>query len=73
MLIQCHWQNRENPDQTEWIAQGEFADGELVGPWASNIFEQRRNECPEGWCPLVCTEGAACFVRTAEPVQSDGA
>jgi len=69
MLIQAHWQNCENVRQTDFIAQNEFPDSEdgamAAMEWAADVFERRRSEMPDGWCPMVCTRGSEYFVLAA--------
>lgn len=71
-LFQFHWQNLKNIHQTEFVAQGSFSDPESVQAWIEDICKRRGNECPEGWCSLICTEDSDYFVRAAEPVIVQG-
>jgi hypothetical protein len=75
VLIQCHWQNRIKPSETRFIAQGEVDGDCLVAgveatQWAGKVFEQHREEMPEGWCAMVCTEDAKEFVKTPPDARS---
>lgn len=65
-LVQLHWQDRANPDRTEFVGQGEFDDADDMAGWANELISRRAGECPEGWCPLVMTEGHPRFVTAAE-------
>jgi hypothetical protein len=65
MLIQLHWQDRADPEKTELVAQGEFADSDAAMAWATELIERRGKEMPEGWCPLLCDEDSNYFVRAA--------
>ena len=68
MLVQLHWQNISNPDQTEFVAQGEFDNADAVHAWARELCERRRGEVPDGWVPMLCTEDSSYFVRQASVV-----
>jgi predicted acetyltransferase len=59
MLYQLHWQNRDNLEETEFIAQCDHTvDFEA---WLKDLLERRRSEMPEGWQPLVCTQDSQYF------------
>lgn len=72
MLIQLHWQNKSNPQETEFVAQDEILQGDDPGIAMKRIYEvadRRQGECPEGWMPLICTEDSEFFMWSAKPVQ----
>lgn len=67
MLYQLHWQNRSNLKQTEFVAQtstDEVAPEDIPAHF-QEIIERRKDECPEGWVPMVCTEDYEGFVWAA--------
>ena len=67
MLLQLHWQNRNNLRQTEFVAQGSFEEGTDIrtelGAWLEDVMKRRGHECPEGWVPMVCTEDSDYFEK----------
>lgn len=65
MLIQLHWQNRSNFHETQFVAQDEIRQGRVANDVLTRfqeIIEARKDECPAGWIPMVCTEDAKEFV-----------
>ncbi len=66
-LVQLHWQNMANHRETEFIAQGEFADAFAADAWATEIWQRRGSEMPTGWCPMICTQESGYFVLAAQP------
>ncbi len=67
MLIQLHWQNRDDLNQTEMVGQCGFDDAEKAMAWVKELIDRRRDEMPEGWCPLVCTEDSPLFWKAVRP------
>jgi hypothetical protein len=66
ILVQAHLQRRDDITKTEWLGQGEFATVEEVHPWAAALFERQRERIESGeMMPMICTEGAPCFVKAA--------
>lgn len=63
-LYQLHWQNRENLDQTEMVAQCDLPPHEVAQHFME-IAMRRKDECPEGWVPMICNEESKYFVRAA--------
>lgn len=63
MLIQAHWQNRNDLTETRMIAQGDFTSAEIAIEWSQGVFRDHLAEMPEGWRAMVCTEESPCFVR----------
>ena len=63
-LIQFHWQNPKVPNETEFVAQGEFDNPESVNVWARELIERRGNEKPDGWVPMLCDRHAPEFAVT---------
>ena len=66
-LVQLHWQNRDNLDQTEFIAQGDFASADEMHGWAREIIDRRGSEMPDGWIPLIVAEDHPRFVLQVAP------
>ena len=66
MLFKLHWQNRANLKQTEMVAQGDFDDPEKLQAWTKELIERRRNEIPEGWWTMICTEDSPYFWMAAK-------
>jgi hypothetical protein len=64
-LYQLHWQNRSNIQETEFVGQFEAATVEEARDRLNDLIERRRNECPEGWGPLVCNQDSGYFVLAA--------
>lgn len=61
-LVQLHWQNLSDPTETIMVGQTEWSDSSPdVHTWARELAERRKSECPEGWCPMVCTEDHESF------------
>lgn len=65
-LVQLHWQDRRDITRTEFVAQGGFSNAESVNAWANELIKRRGKEMPDGWCPLLCTEGSSYFVMAAK-------
>ena len=61
MMLQLHWQNRQDLKQTEFVAQVGDETPDMLEHLAS-VAERRQDECPQGWVPLICTEGSEHFV-----------
>lgn len=73
MLVQLHWQNPSNPIQTEMVMQGETNSDDEVAEWfklCREKIEERKDECPEGWGPMICTDTSEHFVWAAQKVVS---
>lgn len=64
VLIQLHWQHRLEHWRTKFVAQGEFCSGcgDDVQKWVREVISRRSGECPEDWCPMVCTQDSEYFV-----------
>ncbi len=67
-LLQFHWQNLKDIQETMFVAQGSFTDTGEAMKWIEQTIEKHKESCPEGWCSLVCTEDAPCFVKAVTPV-----
>lgn len=68
MLVQLHWHNPDNLDETEFVAQYEITENTFESQrkfeaWLGELCARRGSECPAGWGPLVCTEDAPMFVK----------
>ncbi len=61
--VQLHWQNRQNIEQTIFVAEEEFKLGESASLWAMDVISLRAGEMPEGWMPMLCTEDCRYFVK----------
>jgi hypothetical protein len=67
-LYQLHWQNRANFRETEFVAQGgPFRSVEDFRAWINDVMGRRRGEMPDGWQPLVVSDGSDLFVLAASP------
>lgn len=67
-LVQLHWQNVADCNQTEMVAQGgEFSTGEELHEWMSQTIKKHKGNCPEGWQPMICDSNSKYFVWAAEP------
>jgi hypothetical protein len=53
-LIQVHWQNPANTDETQMISQGCFDDSEEMIAWARKQIDEKKSSCPSGWIPMLC-------------------
>lgn len=63
MLVQLHWQNPNNPQETMLVSQADCNEGGFVigtdtdvGQWAHGKAMEKLADRPEGWEPLVCNE-----------------
>ncbi len=59
MLVQLHWQNPLQPTETLLVMQSEInsdEEGEELVKLCRETIEARKDECPEGWIPMVCDE-----------------
>lgn len=59
MLYQLHWQHRTEHHRTIFVAQTEANnrdEAEDVLKHFGEVIDRRKDECPEGWCALVCDE-----------------
>jgi hypothetical protein len=66
-LIQVHWQNIDDASKTEMVAQGgEFNTAEEMHEWIREVVDRRKEECPEGWRPMVCDSTSDFFVWAAK-------
>jgi hypothetical protein len=66
-LIQLHWQKIDDPSKTEWVAQGgDFATPEEMQNWIREVVDRRKEECPEGWHPMICDSTSDYFVWAAK-------
>lgn len=70
MLVQLHWQNRDNLAQTDFVAQTDIdtGDAEKLNAWIQELIERRGQEMPKGYCPMVCTEDSKYFVMAIPAV-----
>lgn len=78
MRLQLHWQSRENPSETilvaQWFVPDEYDEKnhtEADFEWHAMVQEviiRRKEEIPDGWNPMVCTQDYPGFV----PDQKDG-
>lgn len=73
MIYQLHWQNRDNPSDTEFVAQA--SDTDFPGPnelyaHLTEVIARRRNECPTFWRPMICDETCEHFVTVLDKDQS---
>lgn len=65
MVLQLHWQNRENPSETRFVAQSRLAwdvptlDAALKYLLAA--CAEKLAEMPDGWAPLTCDETSPHF------------
>lgn len=66
VIFQLHWQCIAEPEKTIWILQSETANHDDVHEWAAQQFQQRKDECPEGYQPLTCWGGSPYMVVGAE-------
>lgn len=63
-LIQVHWQKIGDCSKTEMVAQGgDFKTPEEMHEWIREVVDRRKDECPEGWEPMVCESSSDYFVR----------
>jgi len=65
-LIQLHWQNCSDRNETVMVAQG--GGFETVGymqEWIQEVLSRRGIECTEGWQPMICDSTSKYFVRSA--------
>lgn len=62
-IIQLHWQNRSATSETELVAQGgDFQSTEEMFGWINRMVREKRDECPDGWCPMICDKTSEFFV-----------
>lgn len=61
MLVQLHWQNRANLRETIMVSQSDVASNDDVRTWLNDVMDRRREEMPDGWIPMVCTEHSRHF------------
>lgn len=73
MLYQIHWQSRDYPEKTEFIAQGEITDEDsFLKTWA--FFQEATirsmdngNRPGSNWFPLMIDENHENFLRVVSP------
>lgn len=68
MLVQLHAQNPKEPSQTEFLMQGEVnseADRKAWFELCTAKWEELKEQRPEGWIPMVCTEDFEGFLMAA--------
>ncbi len=56
-LIQLHWQDPNDLSKTLMVAQGDSSDfetSEEAHEWIREVIERRKDDCPEGWRPMIC-------------------
>ncbi len=63
MLVQLHWQNQDDFNDTIFVAQTEYRDPQRFRIWVRDLMDRRGNECPDKWLPLCCNENAPMFVK----------
>lgn len=62
-LIQLHWQNPKNTDESEFIAQGgEFRTDNEMQDCIRATFGRHLDSKPAGWVPMVCNSDSDHFV-----------
>lgn len=62
-LIQLHWQNPQDVQKTEMVAQGgNFKSTEEMFAWINRMIRKKRDQCPEGWSPMICDATSDYFV-----------
>lgn len=69
-IFQLHWQRRDDPTQTEFVAQAsaiELGSTDAVLEHFRSVIERRKEECPDGWMPMVCDAECDRFVTAKEP------
>ena len=66
-LIQIHWQNANDINQTVMVAQGgEFETAEAMNAWITETADRRRSECPAGWHIMICDSESKFFEWAAK-------
>lgn len=69
VLIQIHWQSISDSNQTEMVAQGgDFKTSDEMQEWIREVVQRRKDECPDGWQPMVCDSTSDYFVWAAPSV-----
>ena len=65
-LIQVHWQKIDEPNQTQMVGQGgDFKTAEDMHEWIRELVDRRKEECPDGWQPMVCDSTSGFFMWAA--------
>lgn len=58
MIIQLHWQNPQNPDETEFVAQADIEELEQTPTqpmdWIKTQIVNHIATCPAGWIAMTC-------------------
>ena len=68
-LIQLHYQNREEPDKSEMVAQGgDFTSAEEMLDWISQMSDKYREDCPEECQLMICDSTSVHFLWAAKQV-----
>ena len=67
-LIQLHWQNREEPDKSEMVAQGgDFASAEEMQAWIQEMLDKHGEGCPDECQPMICDSKSVHFWWAKNP------
>lgn len=72
-IIQIHWQEcfpwEGDEPKLIFVAQHGFKSSELPDPvlWIHSTIEEKKDECPKGYQPMVCDETSSYFLKA--PVQ----
>lgn len=69
MIIQLHWQNPQNPEETEFVAQADTDELEQrirePADWLCDQISRHKGGCPEKWIPMVCWGNHPAMIRQA--------
>ena len=70
MIIQLHWQNPQQPEETEFVAQADTDESErmIMDPidWISEQIYRHKDSCPDKWVPMVCWGNHPAMILAAE-------
>jgi hypothetical protein len=71
VLYQLHWQNLDidKHHETVFVAQAssdDYPTADEMLRYFHEIIKARREQCPEGWGPMICDETYAGFVLSPE-------
>lgn len=72
MLVQLHAQNPNEPKQSEFLMQGQVNSDEDAKSWfelCATKWEELKEQRPEGWIPMVCTETYEGFLWAKAPAE----
>ena len=68
-LIQLHYQNREEPDKSEMVAQGgDFTSAEEMLDWIREMSDKYGKDCPEECQLMICDSTSVHFLWAAKQV-----